>query len=207
MLTILRTRTSGGFMLDSIDGARLSYGSGANADSTLDGDALTIGPNDTALCRRLVLAGGGEDKFLRTMPVSVFIQAPLRWWFDADAYKVGTVKQSSSLMHFMVRHGEFKPAHFTATTDSRLIAIANEKFAAWVAAGGRRNFKSVEWEELQDSIGRGYLYTAQWYASYAAVRNAFRQRRHHRQAEWRTFCAWATTLPYADLLITLERDK
>lgn len=220
MLSILRSRVSGGFLLDAIDGARLSYGSGANADSALDGATLTIGPNDTALCRRLVTGGGtGEDKLLRAMPVSSFVRAPLRWWVQMDTYRLAppdgpltevastAVRQSESLMHRTARRGPFTAADFTATTDARLIAIVNEKYDAWLASGARRNSTSPEWEALQDAIGRGYLYTAQWYANYAVIRNVYRQRRHHRQGEWRAWCAWAETLPHAALLITLEKPS
>jgi hypothetical protein len=200
------------YILEAVLGARLSYGSGSLSDSYItEGDdieppAVIIGSEDQKLIRKLVRAGGGEDKLLRCIPVSVVIKAPLRWWVDMDTYKVGTVKQSASLMHFLKRNGHFTAGQFTDTTDPRLIDIANEKFDAWVAAGAKRNYTSKEWEELQDAISRGYLYTAQWFGSYAVLRNIYFQRRHHRQGEFREFCRWIEGLPQS-WMITLEKGQ
>lgn len=220
-LEVLHTRVLGGYMLDAIQGARLSYGSGEASDSKIlytDG-SIHIGPADALLCRRLVTGAQGEAKFLGAMPISTFIRAPLKWWVQMDTYRFAppdgslteiastVVRQSASLMHRTQAKGSFTAADFTDSTDSRHIALVNEKYDAWVASGGRRNSHSPEWEALQDTIGRGYLYTAQWYSNYAVVRNVWKQRRHHRMGEWRAFCDWAMTLPYAEMLITTEVIK
>ena len=207
-ITIWRTRAYEELIYDAIEGARLSYGSGGRMDSTLDDQGrLTIGPEDRKFCEARLGAGvSGEDKFGRTIHASCFITAPLRWFFDFDTYKVATVKQSSSLMHYFKSRGELTAANFTPTTDSRLIDIANEKYRAWIAAGGKTNFTSREWEEFQDAIGRGYLYTAHWKADYAVLRNIHRQRRYHRQGEWRVFCDWIESLLHS-WLITFVKQK
>jgi hypothetical protein len=198
MLTILRHHVDPTFLLHAIDGARLSYGSGARADSTVD----AIGPNDTALLQKLIRSGGrmGEDKFRRCIPVSVFIKAPLRWWTEADTYKVGTVKQSSSLMHRLARVGPFTADEFSPDTDPRSIEIVNEHWQAWHAAGAKRNSTCEHWRRMQDAIPRGFDYEAQLHLSYAVLATMHAQRRSHRQGEWRTFCAWTETLPHAWLI-------
>lgn len=58
-----------------------------------------IGPNDLDLMRRLRNAGTDHRKFMRMITVYVDITAPLYWWKEFDAYKVGTVVNSCSTMH------------------------------------------------------------------------------------------------------------
>ena len=59
-----------------------------------------LGPNDYDLLKRLRNAGTADHrKFMRMLPVMVTITAPLYWWKEFDAYKVGTVANSCSTMH------------------------------------------------------------------------------------------------------------
>ena len=208
MLTITRTLVYEPFIFDAIEGCRLSYGSSDKMDSHLVASGtLTIGPIDRAFCEaRLRTHARGEDKFLRTISVSCWLRAPLRWCLELDTYKIGTVRQSSSLMHRMSRDGPLTADDFTATTDPRLIDLANEKYDAWVQSGAKRNFTSRAWLEFQDAIGRGYFYTSHCAANYAVLRNVYAQRAHHRMGEWRTFCAWVDALPHS-WLITYTGDK
>ena len=58
-----------------------------------------IGPNDLDLMRRLAAGGPVHAKYRRMITVIVTITAPLYWWKEFDAYKVGTVVNSCSTMH------------------------------------------------------------------------------------------------------------
>ena len=42
--------------------------------------------------------------------------------------------------------------------------------------------------------------------SYQTLRRIYIQRKNHRLPQWRTFCEWIKTLPYADKLITVGTD-
>ena len=55
----------------------------------------------------LLNAGAGEDKFMRTIPVSMMISASMRWFQQLDTYNVGVTMQSSSLMHRVAARGGF----------------------------------------------------------------------------------------------------
>ena len=44
-------------------------------------------------------AGTDHRKFMRMIAVYMDITAPLYWWKEFDAYKVGTVANSCSTMH------------------------------------------------------------------------------------------------------------
>lgn len=64
-----------------------------------DGIGFKIGPNDLKLARKLALAGTDHSKYRRMIVVWADIKAPLYFWPQLDAYKVGTVRNSCSFMH------------------------------------------------------------------------------------------------------------
>lgn len=70
-----------------------------NSWSRSDSVGNTIGENDLALMRELIRGGAEHRKFLRQVFVSVDIVAPLYWWPEFDAYKIGTTANSCSKMH------------------------------------------------------------------------------------------------------------
>ena len=47
----------------------------------------------------------------------------------------------------------------------------------------------------------GFELTARLTTNYRCLRNIYEQRRNHRLPEWRDFCYWIETLPYAEELI------
>ena len=49
------------------------------------------------------------------------------------------------------------------------------------------------------------IYHQTAWVSYQALRNIYRQRHNHRHPDWRIFCAWVETLPYAEDLITCQK--
>ena len=69
----------------------------------IKGEIINIGPNDLGLAQTLIKAGSVHRKFLRQIFVSVDITAPLYWWKEFDTYKVGTVANSTSTMHTMLK--------------------------------------------------------------------------------------------------------
>src|SRR5690554_8133922 len=62
-----------------------------------------LGEEDRKLALRLVKAGSDHGKFMRQIMVSVDIIAPEKWWSEMDTYKVGTVANSTSMMHTLGR--------------------------------------------------------------------------------------------------------
>ncbi len=200
------------FIREAILGARLSYGSGGKSDSSLVGDTLIIGDDDRKLCRKLLVGAIGEDKFLRSIPVSAHITAPLKFWVELDTYKVGTVRQSSSLMHRVASRAEFTKEDFEIEdeqwTEPRMqVMLANLNGAVqdWLnTTSGRRTDKWPEWTLWQDLVPRSFRYISHWYANYAVLSNIYYVRKNHRMSsQWRPFCQWIESLPHS-WLITRE---
>ena len=83
-----------------------------------------IGPADVALSDRLARAGGSHSKHLRMIQVWFEVWAPLYWWKEADTYKVGTVRLSTSTMHTITR-AEFTKEGFSSNVDGATLQLLN----------------------------------------------------------------------------------
>ena len=55
--------------------------------------------------------------------------------------------------------------------------------------------------EILYSNPAGFTLTARMTTNYRCLRNIYMQRKDHRLPEWRAFCKWIETLPYAQELL------
>lgn len=55
--------------------------------------------------------------------------------------------------------------------------------------------------EILYSNPAGFTLTARMTTNYRCLRNIYMQRKDHRLPEWRAFCEWIETLPYAKELL------
>ena len=55
--------------------------------------------------------------------------------------------------------------------------------------------------EILYSNPAGFTLTARMTTNYRCLRNIYMQRKDHRLPEWRAFCKWVETLPYAEELL------
>jgi hypothetical protein len=98
-------------ILDALRGMRNPLNSWDKNDSTCKCDPndghvveLNLGPNDMKLCKALTIGGPPHRKFLRQIPVTMDITAPMYWWAEMDTYRIGTERLSSeSTMHIQGR--------------------------------------------------------------------------------------------------------
>lgn len=198
----------------ALHGMRNPMNSWHLSDTTYE--PLKIGPNDLKLARKLVRAGSEHAKFMRQIFVSVDITAPLYWWKEFDTYKVGTVANSTSTMHKLTAAPITKEM-FEFDDEMFFVGLkdkdAVQKFIddAVTNCNYLRN-KYLEtkderyWRALIQLLPESYNQTRTITMSYANLRNIYFQRRNHKLKEWRKFCDWIHTLPYANELITME-DK
>ena len=63
------------------------------------------------------------------------------------------------------------------------------------------------WRALIQLLPESYNQTRTWTANYAVLRNIYFARRNHKLTEWREFCQWIESLPWAKELICLEEKK
>lgn len=65
-----------------------------------------------------------------------------------------------------------------------------------------KNLQGAELQQAKAAIPMGKEQTAVDFYSYQCLRNIYKQRKHHRLPEWRKFCQWVESLPFAAELIT-----
>ena len=190
--------------------ARNAMNSWNISDSDWKNDVL--GDNDLALAKKLVKAGSDHSKFMRMINVTCDITAPLYWWKEFDTYKVGTVRNSCSTMH-KIHEKKFTMDDFSndhlilwdvdnnvhipmgCLQDTiNVLNACREKYL-------ETNDKCYWWQMIQ-LLPSSYNQRATVQLNYAVLRNMYHSRKNHKLDEWRDFCKWIETLPYATVLIT-----
>ena len=169
-----------------------------------------VGENDHSLMQRLSNAGTEHRKYMRMMPVYVRITAPLYWWKEFDTYKVGTVANSCSTMHKIAEKEftleDFSCEHLSTVSLNYLRnCIEHLNFISDVYNEDKSN-KGAWWQMIQ-LLPSGYNQTRNVMLNYEVLANIYRQRKDHKLDEWREFCQWIESLPYAELVTGAEETK
>lgn len=179
--------------------------------------SFAIGHNDHNLMMNLSSAGSDHAKFRRMIPVYITLVAPLYWWKEFDTYKVGTVANSCSTMHTIhakefVRD-DFSQENLTETWISEdgvqhnsidyldaTIEALNVFRRAYLRAT-EPSQKKRYWNQIIQLLPSSYNQRRTVFVNYETLANIYPSRRHHKLAEWHTFCDFIKTLPYAELII------
>lgn len=167
-----------------------------------------VGDEDLKLMQKLVKAGTDHRKFMRMITVYVDVTAPLYWWKEADTYKVGTVRNSCSTMHKITEKeltlDDFSHEHLDKNCFSKEIfndVINVLKFHRNLYLN--TNDKNAWWQIIQ-LLPSSYNQRATLMLNYEVLANMYHSRKNHKLDEWREFCEWIETLPYAKELICGE---
>jgi hypothetical protein len=158
-----------------------------------------IGPEDLALARKLIEAGGDHRKFLRFITVTCDFVLPRYVWQEVDTYKVGTVRNSCSTMNTLgkrrLEHRDFQnglPDFFLAELNR-----AVDEFQE----SGKGTSKRAARVILKDLLPEGFLQRATFLMNYEVGFRMFFSRRKHRLPMWRegcdgSICEWIKSWPY-----------
>lgn len=170
---------------------------------------FVMGPNDYNLAMRLSKAGNDHAKYLRQILVSCDITAPMYWWKEFDTYKIGTVANSTSLMHKLgtelltVEDFSFDEPDHPYVQD--LIDKLNTLIRMWQIDDGMKP-GTPTWRLLNQLMPSSYNYLRTVSLNYQVLKNIYHSRKNHKLQEWRDFCKWIESLPYSEL-ITLKEVK
>ena len=172
-----------------------------------------IGPKDMNLARRLIAGGSEHRKFLRQIFVSVDIAAPLYWWKEMDTYKVGTTANSTSTMHKLASTpitldcfevGDYDDSiacgYVLGQKDTACVGVFVDDFISFLEELRQKYLETNDkryWKELVRWLPNGWLQTRTWTANYEVLRTIYHQRKGHKLTEWKAFCEWVESLPYA----------
>ena len=154
-------------------------------------------------------------QFLTGIRVSFDLTFTNKAWVEAERYRFLEFVSSQSTMHRITRFDLDKA--YNEYVDPRIIEIMKEKVKAYneycadLAVGlvpqdveilkDIENKKKKMYLEILYSNPAGFELTARMTTNYRCLRNIYLQRKDHRLPEWREFCKWIETLPYAKELL------
>lgn len=142
-----------------------------------------------AACER----GSGHDQFMTGIIVQFDLTFTVKAWTEAERYHFLDFISSQSTMH---RIAKFDLDHqYSEYTDKRMIAIMNELKDRY-----NETQDPEDYLRLLYSNPCGFQLTAAMTTNYRQLKTIYAQRKNHRLPEWREFCAWIETLPYAEFI-------
>ena len=139
--------------------------------------------------------GTGHDNWLNGVIVQFDLTYTVKAWTEAERYHFLDFVSSQSTMHRIAQFDLDK--QYDEHTDPRIIAIVKE-----LAAKYNETKDPEDYLRLLMSNPCGFQLTAGMTTNYRQLKTIYAQRRTHRLPEWREFCAWIETLPYAKEFLT-----
>ena len=154
-------------------------------------------------------------QFLTGIRVNFDLTCSNKMWVEAARYRFLEFVSSQSTMHRITKFNLDKA--YNKYVDTRIIEIMKEKVKVYndyclEISGGLipqdqriieeiENKKKKMYLEILYSNPSGFELTARMTTNYRCLRNIYIQRNDHRLPEWREFCKWIETLPYAKELL------
>lgn len=176
-----------------------------------------VDENDIKRAKNLVAAtktgNGAHAQFLTGIRVAFDLTFTNKAWVEAGRYRFLEFVSSQSTMHRITKFDLDKV--YNKYVDKRIIDIMKEKVTHYNEALDAFNNlapdvpKRIEennrlkelYLEILYSNPAGFELTARMTTNYRCLRNIYLQRKDHRLPEWREFCKWIETLPYAEELL------
>nr|DAH18248.1 MAG TPA: hypothetical protein [Caudoviricetes sp.] len=159
---------------------------------------------------------GAHDQFLTGILVSFDLRFSNKAWIEMERYIFKFFVSSQSTMHCATKFSLKEQCN--RYVDSRIIDIVQGKINEYnrlsalkgqneEAKQSLSKQKTELYLEILYNIPPGFELTARLTTNYRCLKNIWRQRRSHKLPEWREFCKWIETLPYAKDLICYEKEK
>ena len=143
--------------------------------------------------------GSGHDNWLNGVVVQVDLTFTVKAWTEAERYHFRDFVSSQSTMHRIARFD--LDNQYDPHTDPRVVEIMKELVAKY-----NETQDPEDYLRLLMTNPCGFKLTAGMTTNYRQLKTIYAQRRTHRLPEWRQFCAWVETLPYAAELILPGAD-
>lgn len=172
--------------------------------------AATVTEKDLSRAQRLVDAtktgNGAHAQFMTGIRVAFDLTCSNKMWVEVERYRFLEFVSSQSTMHRITKFD--LEDQYNEYVDPRVIEIMKEKVAEYnriaeVNADADRNPEILKrkYLEILYTNPAGFTLTARMTTNYRCLRNIYMQRKDHRLPEWRAFCKWIETLPYAKELL------
>ena len=176
-----------------------------------------ITEKDLTRCKNLVNAtktgNGAHAQFMTGIRVNFDLTFSNKAWVEAERYRFLEFVSSQSTMHRITKFD--LDNQYNEYVDPRIIEIMKSKVQEYNKVmelrdsydkDDQRREDLTEWLkdaylEILYSNPAGFTLTARMTTNYRCLRNIYMQRKDHRLPEWRAFCKWIETLPYAQELL------
>ena len=150
---------------------------------------------------------GAHGQFLTGIRVAFDVTFSNKAWVEAERYRFLEFVSSQSTMHKITKFD--LDTSYNEYVHPKAIEIMKELVAEYNDLCGPGAAASFTPEELTEAKTRKYLeilytnpagfeLTARLTTNYRCLRNIYKQRKNHRLPEWRAFCSWIESLPYAE---------
>lgn len=168
----------------------------------IDLDLLRVNPakDNSNIRRSQNLAntpiGSGHDQYETGIIVQFDVNFTIKAWTEAERYTFLNFVTSMSTMHRISKIVTQSDKVFSEYTDPRIIEIIHEKTEIY-----NQTKDPEDYLRLLYSCPVGLKLTARLSTNYRQLRTIYHQRKDHRLPEWREFCRWIESIPFAEQYI------
>ena len=145
--------------------------------------------------------GSGHRTWLAGVLVSFNVTGTNVWWMQFERYHFAQIVSSMSKMHRLKKMVETEDFEFHDKVFENGIELL-KSLALYIDKDD-----VVDEEQLVYNCPMGLELTARVTTNYLQLRTIYAQRKNHKLKEWRDFCEWIASLPYAREFITLENAE
>lgn len=137
--------------------------------------------------------GTGHDNFLKGIVVQFDLSFTVKAWTEAERYHWFDIVSSQSSMHKISKMDYDKC--FAPYVTENTIAEMNRLRDIYNKEPTPENYLFLLY-----NCPVGLILTAGITTNYQQLKTIYSQRKTHRLPEWKLFCKWIETLPYAELI-------
>jgi len=143
--------------------------------------------------------GTGHDNFLHGIRVAFDMDITVKALVEAERYHFFDIVSSTSTMHRITNFDLDKC--YCKYVDSRIRVIMKQLVNEYNANPTEEGLLKILY-----SNPCGFTYTIRFTTNYRQLKTIYIQRKNHMLPEWREFCKWIETLPYAELIIGRDNN-
>jgi len=159
-----------------------------------------------SLSKATLKGNQAHDQFLSGIRIAFDLRCSNKMWVEAERYRFLTFVSSQSTMHRITKFD--LSDQYNKYVDPSIIAIMKQKVAAYNYLLEKNDTNpeilKEKYLEILYSNPAGFELTARMTTNYRCLKNIYKQRKDHRLPEWREFCSWIETLPFAHELILCD---
>ena len=155
-------------------------------------------------------AGSGHDNWLNGVVVQFDLTFTNKAWVEAERYHFLDFVSSQSTMHRITKFDLDKA--YIEYVDDRVVEVMKELVREYnilckvPQSEDIVKMKQKRYLSILYTNPAGFRLTARMTTDYRQLKTIYHQRKDHRLPEWRMFCRWIETLPFAELITGGEAE-